>query len=164
MRRGFCDRFDAHPLSLKVSSMAASIHRLARARPARTQLAPVVQGLAKDLPSRIHFWRGASGQRHLCTVYSLYECPPLPSAVYLLVRRAGDGRREVLRVGRAEEEFASLNLAAIRHQSAVLGANEVHVSFSGVDAARRDDLAADLEAAGRRPHQVGDAELHARLN
>lgn len=144
--------------------MAASIHRFARARPARVQLPPVVQGLAKDLPSRIHFWRGASGQRHLCTVYGLFECPPLPNAVYLLVRRAGDGRREVLCVGRAEDDFPTLNLAAVRQQSALLGANEVHVSFSGADADRRDRLAADLEATAQRLHQVRDADVCARLN
>lgn len=144
--------------------MAASIHRLARARPARVQPAPAVQGLAKDLPSRIHFWRGASGQRHLCTVYSLFECPPLPNAVYLLVRRAGDGRRKVLRVGRTEEDFATLNLATVRHLSAVYGANEVHVSFTGVDATGREDLAADLEAACMRAPLAAGAEAHASLN
>lgn len=143
--------------------MAASIHRLARPHPVRVQPAPAASGLAVDLPSRIHFWRGASGQRHLCTVYSLYECPPLPKAVYLLVRRAADGRREVLRVGRVEEDFASLNLAAVRHLSAILGGNEVHVNFAAPDAAHRQDLAEDLEGSGRRAPPV-QADACAALN
>lgn len=104
-------------------------------------------GLAQDLPSRIHFWRGSSGHRHRCTVYGLYECPPLPNAVYLLVHRTPDGRRDVLRVGQVEEDFPTLNLARLRRVSAALGANEVHVAIVGGNVAGRLALAEDLDGA-----------------
>lgn len=137
--------------------MAASIHRLASPRLRSTAPAATANALAPDLPSRLHIWRGRSRQRHLFTVYGLFECPVLPQAVYVLVQRDGDGRRSVLGLGRAEEASASLNLAAIRHRAAVAGANEVHVSVLPEPAARAA-LLHDLEplaaVAAHRSEQV----------
>ena len=76
--------------------------------------APTSSGLAVGIPSRVHFWRGASGQRHLHTVYSLIECPPLPKATYLLVRRNDDTSRTVLHIGCGQSDAATLNLAQAR--------------------------------------------------
>ena len=73
------------------------------------------------------FWRGASGDRYVHHIYDLIACPEVPASNYVLVGRDENGRRKVLRVGRAKHAAPSLNLAEIRHQGAKLGAIEVHV-------------------------------------
>ena len=81
------------------------------------------------MPARQHLWRGASGQAYVHTVYGLIECPPLPKASYILVRREADGRRVALFAGLGSNDAATLNLAQVRQRGAQLGANEVHVYF-----------------------------------
>ena len=73
--------------------------------------APVSLGLPEQAPARLQMWTGASGRRYVHSVYSLIECPPLPKATYLLVRRELDGRRVVLHVGQGQSDAATLNLA-----------------------------------------------------
>jgi hypothetical protein len=94
----------------------------------------------------LHFWRGASARRYVHTVYSLIECPPLPRALYLLVRRHKDGRRDVLHIGCGESDAPTLNLARIRQRGAQLGANEVHVHFLAETEAERRLVTCDLRA------------------
>ncbi len=77
--------------------------------------------------NRFHFWTGASGKRYVHTVYELLDCPALPSANYILVRREPGARRKVLSIGRVSHPAASLNLAEIRQRGAELSADEVHV-------------------------------------
>lgn len=78
---------------------------------------------------RFFFWRGATGERYVHTVFSLLECPELPRSIYILVQRDANDRRTVLHVGRADHEANSLNLAEMRFRGASVGANEVHVHF-----------------------------------
>jgi hypothetical protein len=77
--------------------------------------------------TRFHFWTGASGKRYVHSVYDLLECPPVPAANFVLVRRGANGRPEALSVGRVDSRAPSLNLAEIRHRAAELGATEVHI-------------------------------------
>jgi hypothetical protein len=77
--------------------------------------------------NRFHFWTGASGKRYVHTVYELLDCPALPAANYVLVRREPGARRKVLSIGRVSNSAASLNLAEIRQRGAELEAHEVHV-------------------------------------
>lgn len=110
--------------------MGARIIQLADVRARRAGLAnepAVLDGAAHSLAERFHFWTGASGRRYVHTVYSLTECPALPSGNYILVRRGDAGEREVLAIGSVANEAASLNLAEIRQRGAELGASEVHV-------------------------------------
>lgn len=114
--------------------MAARIVSLARVQPAP---APVPLGLPAQVPARQQIWRGASGRAYVHSVYGLIECPPLPEASYVLVRREADGTAVPLHIGLGQEQAATLNLARIRQRGAQLGANEVHVHFAaGSDAAR----------------------------
>ena len=83
-----------------------------------------------DAPSvndRFLFWSGASGKRYVHTIHALYDCPELPAANFVLVRRDANGQRAILAIGRVTSACASLNLAEIRQRGAQLGANEVHV-------------------------------------
>ena len=113
----------------------------------RTADGSVGAAAAADAAQRFHFWRGASGAYYIHTVYSLIECPELPRANYLLVKRDARGRRRVLSVGCTTHEAPSLNLADIRHRGAKLGANEVHVHFL---------------AETERARRVVEFDLHAR--
>ncbi len=93
-----------------------------------------------------HYWRGASSRRYLHTVYSLTQCPILPKANYILVRREADGRRIPLRIGRTTEQAGSLNLAHLRQQGAQLGANEVHIHLLTETDEERQFVESDLRA------------------
>ena len=126
--------------------MAALILNLARRRPAPASV-PMAPGLAQDHPTRLHFWRGASGRRYAHALYSLIGCPPLPRSSYLLVRRGAEDRREVLFVGVADSSAPTLNLARVRQRGATLGANEVHVHFLAETAEQCRLAACDLRAA-----------------
>lgn len=108
--------------------------------------APVSLGLPEQAPARLQMWTGASGRRYVHSVYSLIECPPLPKASYLLVRRELDGRRVVLHVGQGQSDAATLNLAQVRQRGAQLGVNEVHVHFSAASDAARSVVVCDLRA------------------
>lgn len=95
---------------------------------------------------RFQFWSGASGERYIHTLYSLIECPEVPRATYLLIRRDGAGRRRVLSIGRTTHAAPSLNLAEIRQRGAQLGANEVHVHFLSDSERQRSIVEFDLRA------------------
>jgi len=97
-------------------------------------------------PARVHFWTGASGQRYVHNVHGLIECPPLPRAVYLLVRREVDGTCTVLHIAASLSDAPTLNLARIRHRGATLGANEVHVHLLAASAEHCRTIACDLRA------------------
>ncbi len=93
-----------------------------------------------------HEWCGASGRRYAHKVYSLIECPPLPRGSYVLVRRDEHGVCTALRVGVSQCEAPTLNLAHVRQQAALAGANEVHVLIDATSVAERKLMACDLRA------------------
>jgi hypothetical protein len=126
--------------------MAAQIVSLAPQRRSIAAPAPVALGVPQDLPGRLHFWRGASGRRYVHTVYSLIECPPLPRAIYLLVRRDKSGQRSVLNISAGDSDAPTLNLARVRQRGAQLGANEVHVHFLSDKEVDRQLALCDLRA------------------
>lgn len=114
--------------------------------PERRPAALSAVALCANHASRCHFWRGASGRRYAHAVYSLIECPALPKATYLLVRRDAGGNRTVLHIGHADRDAATLNLARVRQRGATLGANEVHVYLLAGSASERQLTICDLRA------------------
>jgi hypothetical protein len=110
------------------SVMGARIIELAayRAQRLESEVSAAHESKAKE-SSRFHFWTGASGKRYVHTIYDLIDCPALPAANYVLVRRAPGARRQILSIGRVRNASPSLNLAEIRQRGAELGADEVHV-------------------------------------
>jgi len=125
--------------------MASRIVRLAplrghtSAQTAAVRPAPAPSG-------RTHVWSGASGQRYPHSVYSLLECPPLPQAVYVLVRRQDNGALKVLYIAPTVSDTPSLNLARIRQRGATLGANEVHAYLLATSVEACRTIACDLRA------------------
>ena len=125
--------------------MASRIVRLAPFRgPTSAQAAALRQAPAPS--ERVHAWAGASGKRYQHSVYGLLECPPLPQAVYLLVRRQANGALKVLYIAPALSDAPSLNLARIRQRGAALGANEVHAYLLATSAEACRTIACDLRA------------------
>lgn len=100
------------------------------------------------------FWTGTSGRPYVHTVYSLLWCPELPASNYVLVRRDGNGRRQILKIDSVEHAAPSLNLAELRQQGATLGANEVHVHFLAGSHRQRRAIAADLQAGVAPPESL----------
>ena len=125
--------------------MAAGIQNSARVQGAPAP-EPLALGLAHQVPGRVHFWRGASGRRYVHAVYSLFECPPLPRATYILAHRDETGRRTVQHVGHCSSDAPTLNLAQVRQRGAALGINEVHVHFLATDNKQRGLVMCDLRA------------------
>ena len=101
---------------------------------------------ASHASSNASTWRGASGRRYVHSRYSLIECPLLPDATYVLVRRDDTGMATPLHIGIANDAAPSLNLARVRQRGAQLGANEVHVHLAATSDEVRALIACDLRA------------------
>ena len=100
---------------------------------------PFLETAAKDIPElseRFWFWRGASGENYIHSVYTPETCPPLPGAVYVGVARQG-GLRTAMVVGRFSPHLEGGLPSAFRHF------DEVHVHLlarepGAAEAVRRD--------------------------
>jgi hypothetical protein len=136
--------------------MGARIIQLAEVRARRLGQAHTQARLedTASLTERFHFWSGASGRR-----YTLVECPALPQGNYVLVHRDGRGQRSVLSVGRLTHEASTLNLAEIRHQGSMLGANEVHVHLLAGTAKQSKLVEHDLKSC--QAERVGAERVNA---
>ena len=121
---------------------------LARRRPNRAVSVEARIVASGTLSHDFTFWRGASGARYVHTIYPLLECPDLPNANFLLIRRHPSGRSEVVHIGRLENGAPSLNLAEVRRSAATLGANEIHVHLLAASADERESIERDLSGAG----------------
>lgn len=100
-----------------------------------------------DTGARFHFWTGATGKRYVHTVYSLFDCPPVEQANYVLVRRGDQSMRSILAIGRLTNEAPSLNLAEIRQRGATLGADEVHIHLLATSMQESQAVEVDLRSA-----------------
>jgi len=127
----------------------------------RNQIEAVPQ-VGTGLPSadaQLEIWHGASGKPFLHLAYSLIQCPAMPKANYLLVRRGADGVRSVLKVGRVSHDAPSLNLAQIRQEGAILGAQEVHLHVLARSDAERILVEFDVAAANRADNPADEAAV-----
>jgi hypothetical protein len=79
-----------------------------------------------DFRDRFWYWTGASGRKYIHSVYALEDCPPLPGAIFVAVRREGT-MRIVVGIGRftkdANQSLRGSELASLHS----LGADEIHV-------------------------------------
>ena len=107
---------------------------------------PLAAAALLEVADGLHSWRGASGRQYAHGVFSLIECPPLPRAAYVLVRREADGRRRALHIASGQSDAPTLNLARIRQRGAMLGANEVHVHALATTDEERHLIVCDLRA------------------
>ena len=94
----------------------------------------------------IQNWRGQSGRVYAHRIYSLISCPPLGSVNYLLVHRYNDGTAAMLALGQTGSFSATANLAQLRHDAALCGANEIHVLIDEDLALSGEQIEQDLRA------------------
>jgi hypothetical protein len=121
--------------------------------------------IAADLPSdpdfkdRFWYWTGASGRKYIHSVYGLDDCPPLPGAIYVAVRREGP-LRLVLGIGRFlpfwDGPLGGRDVACLRRQ----GVDEIHVHLLAKSPAVAEAILEDLLQAYEHEHE-GFAETNA---
>ncbi len=100
--------------------------------------------LGLDLGHGFHYWQGLTGTSYLHSVYQLQDCPELPKANYIMVKKLENGDVVPLCMGQTVDDATSLNLAHIRQKAARLGANEIHIHVLTDSARERDDVELDL--------------------
>ena len=98
----------------------------------------------RELGHGFHYWEGLTGSRYLHSVYSLQDCPELPKANYIMVRKLENGEAIPLFIGQTIADATSLNLAHIRQKAARLGANEIHIHVMTDSHKERADVERDL--------------------
>ncbi len=98
-----------------------------------------------ELQERFWYWRGASGQNYIHSVYEPDNCPPLPGAVYVGVKRSGTMRIAVA-VGRFAPFWERAMPCALSDEFRNCDEVHVHLLARSPDAAEsvRLDLAAAL--------------------
>jgi hypothetical protein len=135
-------------MTAQIIDFASAVARRGEAAAARRVAS---QTSSAALKQDFTFWMGISGAPYVHTIYGLIDCPEVPNANIVLVRRNADtGVREALHIGRVEHSAPSLNLAEIRHRGATLGANEVHVHLLGKSEAARALIERDLVIASEQ--------------
>lgn len=103
------------------------------------------------LGERFWYWRGASGQAYIHSIYAHDHCPPVPGAVFVIVRGVG-GVRTAVEIGRFGEDSA-------RPSGGIQTAagDEIHVHLLARDGEAAERVLRDLaaahaeDAAPRRP-------------
>lgn len=118
--------------------------------------------IAAELPSdptfkdRFWYWTGASGRKYIHSVYALEDCPPLPGAIYVAVRREGP-LRLVMGMGRFtpfwDGPSGGRNLQALRER----GVDEIHVHLLAKSADVADAILEDLLQAYEHEDAAADA-------
>ena len=93
------------------------------------------------LGERFWYWRGASGQSYIHSIYLHGLCPPVSGAIYVLVRKVG-GIRQALLAG----QFGSDGLlpSGLVSQNAD---DEIHVHLLARDAVAAAVVLDDIQAA-----------------
>jgi hypothetical protein len=106
---------------------------------------PLSLALPEDfgLGERFWYWRGASGQRYIHSIYQRHLCPPVQGAVYVLVKVAGGVRRAVS-VGRFNAEGVMTGPLPAAGQA---GEEEIHVHLLSRDEEGARNVVRDLMAA-----------------
>jgi hypothetical protein len=128
-------------MSAQVIEFASAFAVRARRMP-MPKAAPIAVAAAGS--PEFKFWIGASGKRYVHTIHRLIGCPEIENCTFILVGRLLSGRRQILRIGRLENDTPSLNLAEIRQLGATLGATEVHVHLLAKGVHQRRSVELDL--------------------
>jgi hypothetical protein len=109
------------------------------------------------LAERFWYWRGASGQAFIHSIYSRELCPPVPSAVFVIVHRHGNVRHAIC-AGRIGVDGKIPDMAP---PSA--GEEEIHLHLLARDTKAAIEILRDIEEAmagpGRQaPERKGSAK------
>ncbi len=116
---------------------------------------PPAARLNEEGRDRFWYWRGASGRSYIHSIYEAKDCPPLPGAVYVAVRRLGP-----LRIAVGAGRFPAFFEKARETRGAAfpLEADEIHVHLLARDEAGAEGIRRDLDSAlGTTAHQPAGA-------
>jgi hypothetical protein len=104
---------------------------------------PLPEKLLSEAPGadRFWFWRGASGRKYIHSIYAWGQCPPVPGAIFIAVRRIGNLRQAV-----AVRRFPAVWEDAYA-EFRKLNADEVHVHLLARDDAHAESIFRDLKEA-----------------
>ena len=108
--------------------------------PASAPLAALAGGA---LAHRFHTWRGASGRRHVVSVFAAADCPDYDEAVFLAVSADTLGNRRILGISGDADTAARL----CRDNNDNGQSGEIHVHLLAETPASRAAVTADLAAA-----------------
>lgn len=106
---------------------------------------PIAADLSPDLGLRDRFWywQGASGRKYIHSIYEPNNCPPLPGALYVGVRRDGGGRQAVI-LGRF---LVPAGFGVVQPMFSGLDLDEIHVHLLARNPAEASAILADLQRA-----------------
>jgi hypothetical protein len=95
---------------------------------------------------RFWYWHGASGRKYIHSIYHPDNCPPLPGAVYVAVKKLG-GTRLAIAIGRftpfIDARLKRSDLMKLRAG----GVDEIHVHLLAKSSDHADHILTDLQAA-----------------
>ncbi|MGI3903298.1 MAG: hypothetical protein ACRYGP_13395 [Janthinobacterium lividum] len=121
-------------------------------RPVAASAAPLAGLAGSDLSRRFRHWRGASGKRHLFSVFPLgaplpgEDAPRFADAVVMAVGRDGGGVPRILALDETGP-LPDLFYESARFRDAVAaGAEEIHVHLLADSAPARAAVMHDLDA------------------
>ena len=119
--------------------------------------------LTVDIPSdpafkdRFWYWRGCSGKKYIHSVYGVEDCPPLPGAVYVAVRRQGN-LRTVMALGRFTPFWGNVVNGRSLDRLHASGVTEIHVHLLAKSSDQAAAVLDDLEGALVVEHHGSFAE------
>jgi hypothetical protein len=103
---------------------------------------------APDPEPLFWYWQGASGTRYIHTIFAIENCPALPGAVYIAVRKRGD-HREALGAGRLDS-VKHFRLGDARLPE---GTSEIHVHMLAQSDVRANEILGDIQRAFGNPNR-----------
>lgn len=122
-------------------------------RPVAASAAPLAGLAGTDLARRFRHWRGASGKRHLFSVFPVGEpapgedAPRFADAVVLAVGRDAAGERRILAMDDTGPVPDLFYESAPFRAAVAAGADEIHVHLLTDTSAGRAALLRDLDGA-----------------
>lgn len=116
---------------------------------------PPAARLAEEGRDRFWYWRGASGRSYIHSIYEAKDCPPLPGAVFVAVKRLGPLR---IAVGAGRFPAYCETVRDLRDTALPVAADEIHVHLLASNEAGAECIRRDLHSAlGAAMHQSAGA-------
>jgi len=110
------------------------------------------------LSERFWYWRGASGQRYIHSIYRPDLCPQVPGAVFVVVKSVGGSRRAVS-VGRLSDKGVP---TAPSSRGGERGDEEIHVHLLARDDDGAERVLCDLMAAMSAPQPATELRPYSK--
>jgi hypothetical protein len=120
---------------------------------------PISAKLPDDLSfgERFWYWQGYSGKSYIHSIYSRHSCPPLPGAIYVVVRNI-DGVRQAIAVGQIPSCIKGSFFNVAGRLTCMQPDEEIHVHLLARDNDVARSVLRDLERALKDATHVGKVQ------